>query len=78
MVSRRMEQEGDALMNIKSNTPLSDNELRRVKEALQNRLLQTDIEFSLQYIFTNVRIKLDNGTIYIGNPPWDLSQEITL
>ena len=65
-------------MIIKSNTPLSDNELRRVREVLQNRLLQTAIEFSLQYIFPGVRIKLDNGTLYIGNPPWDLTQEIEL
>ena len=34
-------------MIIKSNTPLSDNELRRVRAALQNHLLQTDMEFSL-------------------------------
>ena len=63
-------------MIIKSNTPLSDNELRRVREAIQNRLLQTDIEFSLQYIFPSVRLKLDGDTLLIGNPPWDLSQEI--
>ena len=63
-------------MIIKSNTPLSDNELRRVREVLQNRLLQTDIAFSLRYIFPGVRIKLDGEVIYIGNPPWDLSQEI--
>lgn len=63
-------------MIIKSNTPLSDNELRRVREVLQNRLLQTDIEFSLQYIFPGVRIKLDGDTLFVGNPPWDLTQEI--
>lgn len=63
-------------MIIKSNTPLSDNELRRVREVLQNRLLQTDIEFSLQFIFPSVRIKLEDEVLYIGNPPWDLSQEI--
>jgi hypothetical protein len=63
-------------MIIKSNTPLSDNELRRVRGVFQNRLLQTDIEFSLQYIFPGVRIKLDGDTLLIGNPPWDLSQEI--
>lgn len=65
-------------MIIKSNTPLSDNELRRVREIMQNRLLQTDIEFSLQYILPGVRIKLDGDTLFIGNPPWDLSQEIEL
>jgi hypothetical protein len=65
-------------MIIKSNTPLSDNELRRVRGVFQNRLLQTDIEFSLQYIFPGVRIKLDGDTLLIGNPPWDLSQEIEL
>lgn len=65
-------------MIIKSNTPLSDNELRRVREAIQNRLLQTDLEFSLQYIFPSVRLKLDGNTLFIGNPPWDLSQEIEL
>ena len=63
-------------MIIKSNTPLSDNELRRVRGVFQNRLLQTDIEFSLQYIFPGVRLKLDGDTLLIGNPPWDLSQEI--
>lgn len=65
-------------MIIKSNTPLSDNELRRIKSAIQNRLLQTDLEFSLQYIFPSVRLKLDGEVLYIGNPPWDLSQEIEL
>jgi hypothetical protein len=65
-------------MIIKSNTPLSDNELRRIKDAIQNRLLQTDLEFSLQYIFPGVRMKLDGETLLIGNPPWDLSQEIEL
>jgi hypothetical protein len=65
-------------MIIKSNTPLSDNELRRVRGVFQNRLLQTDIEFSLQYIFPGVRIKLDGDTLLIGNPPWDLTQEITI
>ena len=63
-------------MIIKSNVPLSDSELRRVREAMQNRLLQTDIEFSIQYIFPGVRIKLDGDTLFVGNPPWDLSQEI--
>jgi hypothetical protein len=63
-------------MIIKSNTPLSDNELRRARRVFQNRLLQTDIEFSLQYIFPGVRIKLDGDTLFVGNPPWDLSQEI--
>ena len=65
-------------MIIKSNTPLSDNELRRIKDAIQNRLLQTDLEFALQYIFPSVRLKLDGEVLYIGNPPWDLSQEIQL
>ena len=63
-------------MIIKSNTPLSDNELRRVREVLQNRLLQTDIEFSLRYTFPGVRVKLENDILFIGNPPWDLAQEI--
>lgn len=65
-------------MIIKSNTPLSDNELRRVREAFQDRLLQTDLEFSLRYIFPGVRIKLDGDTLFVGNPPWDLTQEIEL
>ena len=63
-------------MIIKSNTPLSDNELRRVRGVFQNRLLQTDIEFSLQYIFPGVRIRLENNVLFVGNPPWDLTQEI--
>ena len=65
-------------MVIKSNVPLSDSELRRVREAMQNRLLQTDIEFSLQCLFPNVRIRLENNVLFVGNPPWDLTQEIEL
>ena len=63
-------------MIIKSNTPLSDNELRRVRDVMQNRLLQTDLEFSFRYVFPGMRVKITDETLYIGNPPWDLTQEI--
>ena len=65
-------------MNIKSNTPLSDYELRRVREILQNALCNTDVSWALQMAFPNVRIKITENTLYVGNPPWDLTQEITL
>lgn len=65
-------------MIIKSNVPLSDNELRKVREIMQDRLLETDWEFSFRYVFPGLRVKITDEVLYIGNPPWDLSQEIEL
>ena len=68
-----MEQKGDAPMIIKSNTPLSDYELLRVREIMQ---VSTYPFESLQMAFPGVRIKLTDDILYVGNPPWDLTQEI--
>ena len=62
-------------MIVKSNTPLSDSELRRVREIM--RLSSCPYE-TLQIAFPNVRIILTESVLYVGNPPWDLTQEITI
>lgn len=66
-------------MIIKSNTPLSDNELRRVKAAFQ---AETEITVSVMErvadIFPYTDISANQNILYIGKPPWDLSQEIEL
>lgn len=60
-------------MIIKSNTPLSDNEIRRIKDAFEN---EENPDAALYNVFPYTRHKIDGNTIYIGNPPWDLTQEI--
>lgn len=64
-------------MRVKCNTPLSDNELRRIKAAFQG---ETEITVSVMErvadIFPYTDISADKGTLYIGKPPWDLAQEI--
>ena len=60
-------------MIIKSNTPLSDYELLRVREIMQVSIYPSE---SLQMAFPGVRIKLTDDILYVGNPPWDLTQEI--
>jgi hypothetical protein len=62
-------------MIIKSNTPLSDNELRRVREVMQNYQFPLS---KLQEIFPGVKLNMTDYTLWIGNPPWDLTQEITI
>jgi hypothetical protein len=60
-------------MIIKSNTPLSDFELRRVREILR------DYQFpftKLQELFPGVKLNMTDYTLWIGSPPWDLTQEI--
>lgn len=64
-------------MIIKSNTPLSDNELRSVKSAFRG---ETEISVSVMErvadIFPYTDISAGKNILYIGKPPWDLSQEI--
>lgn len=64
-------------MIIKSNTPLSDNELRRIKAAVSG---STEITVAIMErvadIFPYTNISADKDVLYIGKPPWDLSQEI--
>ena len=60
-------------MIIKSNTTLSDNEIRRVMAILtasENPLS------ALQEAFPNIKINMTDSVIWFGNPPWDLAQEI--
>lgn len=60
-------------MIIKSNTTLSDNELRRVADAIKKYKFPLA---HLQSIFPGVRICMTDYTVFLGNPPWDLTQEI--
>ena len=62
-------------MIIKSNTPLSDNELRRVKEAFEH---EENPDAALYDVLPHTRHRIEGNTLYIGSPPWDLSQEIEL
>jgi len=61
-------------MIIKSNTPLSDNELRRIKDAFE----EENPDAALYNLFPHTRHRIDGNVIYMGNPPWDLVQEIEL
>lgn len=62
-------------MRIKSNTVLSDAELRRISQIL--RVSDTP-EQSLQLAFPSIKITMAENIIYMGAPPWDLTQEIPL
>lgn len=62
-------------MIIKSNVPLSDNELRRVGDILKNEKFPLA---KLQKVFPGVKINMTDYTLWLGNPPWDLTQEIEI
>lgn len=62
-------------MNIKSNTVLSDNELWRIETILRESI---NPKGALEIVFPNTKIVIDADTIYIGSPPWDLTQEVTV
>ena len=66
-------------MRIKSNIPLSDNEMRRVRDVLNNADEFT-VETTRQIadIFPYTDINISNNVLYIGKPPWDMTQEIEL
>ena len=66
-------------MRVKSNTPLSDNELRRVRDVL-NSADEFTVETTRQIadIFPYMDINITGKVVYIGKPPWDISQEIPL
>ena len=60
-------------MIIKSNTPLSDSELYKIERIMKESLCPHE---SLELSFPGVYHHKTDTTIYMGNPPWDLSQEI--
>lgn len=60
-------------MRVKSNTPLSDNELRRVREVLTG---VGQAEERLAKLFPQTDLNLMEDVLYIGKPPWDITQEI--
>ncbi len=63
-------------MLIKSNTPLSDIELRRIENImLQKRSRPLE---SIRAAFPGIAVNTINGNIYLGAPPWDLCQEIII
>lgn len=62
-------------MIIKSNTPLSDNELRRIKTIMQESI---DPQSALAIVFPHTKTVIDGDVAFIGSPPWDLTQEIIL
>ena len=66
-------------MRVKSNVPLSDNEMRRVRDVL-NSTDKFTIEITRQIadIFPYTDINISDGVLYIGKPPWDITQEIPL
>jgi hypothetical protein len=66
-------------MRIKSNTPLSDNEMRRVKSAFRGETeITVPVMERVADIFPYTDISADKNVLYIVKPPWDLSQEIEL
>ena len=62
-------------MIIKSNTVLSDNELWRIRMIMQK---STNPQAALSIVFPGVKITLKDDVIFLGSPPWDLTQEIEL
>lgn len=62
-------------MRVKSNIPLSDNELRRVREVLTVAGQRAE---RLAELFPQTDINLTEDVLYIGKPPWDITQEINL
>lgn len=60
-------------MIVKSNTPLSDSELFRIKEVFEN---DENPDAVLYDIFPNMKHRIEGNVIFLGAPPWDLSQEI--
>ncbi len=60
-------------MRVKSNIPLSDNELRRVREVLTGVGQMAE---RLAELFPQTDINLTEDVLYIGKPPWDITQEI--
>lgn len=62
-------------MIVKSNTPLSDSELWRIKDAFEN---DENPDAVLYDIFPHTKHRIEGSVVYIGNPPWDLSQEIEI
>lgn len=66
-------------MKIKSNTPLSDNEMRRVRDIFNSADKITVLTtHQIADIFPYTDINISGDTVYIGKPPWDLTQEIVL
>ena len=60
-------------MRVKSNTPLSDNELRQIQEIFE---FEENPDAALFNVFPNVKHKIEGDIIYFGAPPWDITQEI--
>lgn len=66
-------------MIIKSNTLLSDNELRQIKNVLKSiDEINVSVMERVADIFPYTDISADKDILYIGKPPWDLTQEIQL
>jgi len=60
-------------MIIKTNTTLSDNEIRKIKELFDE---EENPDAALFNVFPHIRHRIEGNVLYIGNPPWDLTQEI--
>ena len=60
-------------MRIKSNTPLSDNELRQIQEIFE---YEENPDAALYNTFPGVKHRIEGDVIYFGAPPWDVTQEI--
>jgi len=60
-------------MRVKSNTPLSDNELRQIQEIFE---YEENPDAALFNVFPGVKHRIEGNTIFFGSPPWDITQEI--
>ena len=60
-------------MRVKSNTPLSDAEMKRIRGILRESKCPNE---SLHSTFPGMKIRIDGHDIFIGNPPWDVTQEL--
>ena len=62
-------------MRIKSNTLFSDAELRKIRETF---IYDENPDAMLFRLFPHVHHRIEGDTIYMGAPPWDITQEIEL
>ena len=60
---------------VKSNVPLSDNEMRQIQSAFNEH---GNIDDALSNTFPHVKHKVEDGVIFLGSPPWDMTQELPI
>ena len=66
-------------MRVKCNFPLSDNEMNKVKSVLTgSEKISVETTMRIADIFPYTYLNITGDVIYIGKPPWDMTQEVTI